>query len=121
MPADPHWPKTADSLNMEQQGFVKMAKYSSSGLLWGKCSCCDKWINGPEHFASRGHLSKAKENSSSASSAGWSQHAIGRSPEVKVLYPTWHVEGFHVDGVFLVESFFYEEQWWEGGVLAAVL
>ena len=33
VPSDPAWPEMADSLSTEQQSFVTMAKYLSSGLL----------------------------------------------------------------------------------------
>ena len=52
-PEDPDWARTAKTLNAEQQSFVTTAVWSSSGLLWGKCTCCDKWINDAEHFGTK--------------------------------------------------------------------
>ena len=44
-PADPKWAETADALSAEQQRFATMKTNASSGLLWSKCACSDKWAD----------------------------------------------------------------------------
>ena len=124
-PADPAWTRTAETLSVEEQSFVTTAVWPSSGMLWGRCKCCDKWIMDAEHFERKQH--KRRTN-------GWNgrgEHAAGgqpeltgdsgvptnktrgsacfaaahRSPDVRVFYPTWCSTGDHVDGAFLIDSF----------------
>ena len=97
LPEDPAWTRQKERMSAEQRSFVTTAVWSSSGLLWGKCTCCDKWIMDVDHFKSKSHLKKTGQRTETAA----------RAPEIKVFYPSWFTEGSRVDGAFLVDSFYY--------------
>ena len=117
MPLDPAWVPVAARLAEEQRRFLKFAEYSS-GLLWGRCACCEKWVCGADHFGSKEHVKRSKwwagpdasdsgvGSDGPATSAPAPPAATARSPEVKVFYPTGF-SGSTVDGALLVDSFFY--------------
>ena len=56
LPEDPAWTRQKERMSAEQRSFVTTAVWSSSGLLWGKCTCCDKWIMDVDHFKSKSYL-----------------------------------------------------------------